>query len=214
VPAVRLLIADDHSLVRLGLRHLLEEQAEWKVVADTQDGHDAVRKVLALKPDVAILDLAMPRLNGFEACRQIVSGTSATKVLILSMHDTDVAFKKVLDCGARGYLLKSDASRDLVAAVEAVQGNKIYFTEKVWKVVIDGFLNAGRGASQGPSLSSRQREIVQLIAEGKSNKEVSSILNISEQTARTHRANVLRLLNTHSVTEVVRYAIRNRIVES
>lgn len=210
----RLMIADDHHLVRLGLKRLLEEQLNWSVVAEARDGREAVKNALKTKPDVAILDLGMPGLNGFEACRQITS-SSGTKVLILSMHDSDVVFKKVLVAGARGYLLKTDAPRDLVSAVEAIRGNKTFFTAKLSQLIIDGFLTPRTIADDGSiCLTPRQREVVQLIAEGKSNKEIGSVLEITEKTAETHRANLMRRMNFHSISDIVRYAVRNDIIQA
>ena len=147
----RLLIADDHPLIRVGLRHLLEEQANWKVVAEAQDGREAVTKARETKPDIAILDVGMPELNGFDAAEQIASETPGTKILILSMHQTDAIFKKVLAAGARGYVLKSDAPRDLVAAVQAIRGNKTFFTSRVSRLIVDGFLSDRRTAAADDS---------------------------------------------------------------
>jgi DNA-binding NarL/FixJ family response regulator len=212
----RLLVADDHPLIRVGLRHLLEEQSNWKVVAEAQDGREAVTKARETRPDIAILDIGMPELNGFDAAAQIASEIPSTKVLILSMHQTDTIFKKVLAAGARGYLLKSDAPRDLVAAVQAIRGNKTFFTSKVSRLIVDGFLNDRRiaAADEAVCITPRQREVVQLIAEGKSNREIGFILNITEKTAETHRANIMRRLNLHSVSEIVRYAVRNEVIQA
>jgi DNA-binding NarL/FixJ family response regulator len=210
----RLLIADDHPLIRVGLRYLLEEQVNWKVVAQAQDGREAVTKTRETKPDVAILDIGMPELNGFDAARQIACEVPGTKILILSMHQTDSIFRKVLAAGARGYVLKSDAPRDLVAAVQAIRGNKTFFTSQVSKLIVEGFLSDRRPAADDTvCITPRQREVVQLIAEGKSNREIGLILNITEKTAETHRANVMRRLNLHSVSEIVRYAVRNEVIQ-
>jgi len=212
----RLLIADDHPLIRVGLRHLLEEQPNWKVVAEAQDGREAVTKTRETKPDIAILDVGMPELNGFDAAGQIASEVPGTKILILSMHQTDTIFRKVLAAGARGYVLKSDAPRDLVAAVQAIRGNKTFFTSQVSRLIVDGFLSDRRTAAADDivCITPRQREVVQLIAEGKSNREIGIILNITEKTAETHRANVMRRLNLHSVSEIVRYAVRNDVIQA
>jgi DNA-binding NarL/FixJ family response regulator len=211
----RLLIADDHHLVRLGLRHLLTEQPNWTVVAEAQNGREAVAKAKEFQPDIAVLDLGMPELNGFEACQQIISETRSTRVLIVSMHETDAVFKRVLACGARGYLLKSDAPRDLVAAVEAIRSNKTFLTAKFSQLMVEGFLNPRHlAAVDEPCLTSRQREIVQLIAEGKTNAAVGVALNISAKTAATHRMNIMRRLNVHSISEIVRYALRNDILQA
>lgn len=216
---VRLLLADDHEIVRKGLRALLEAEPGWQVAAEAADGRDAVEKAQQIKPDIAILDISMPSLNGLEATRQIVKGTPQTKVLVLTMHDSDPLIQRVLEAGARGYLLKSDAARDLVAAVDALHRNKTFFTPKVAQLVLEGYLdkNPGeRSSLEGGSfrLTDRQREIVQLLAEGKSSKEVASALGLSVKTAETHRANIMRRLDCHSVTALVRYAIRNHIIEA
>jgi DNA-binding NarL/FixJ family response regulator len=216
---VRVLVADDHEIVRRGLRALIEEQPNWEVAAEACDGRDAVEKAKQTRPDISILDISMPSLNGLEAARQIVRSVAQTKVLILTVHDSDPLIQEVLEAGARGYLLKSDAGTDLVAAVEALRRNKTFFTPKIAKMVLDGYLDRRPKADvpqgkAGSRLTPRQREIVQLLAEGKSSKEVASALNLSVKTAETHRANIMRKLDCHSVAEVVRYAIRNHIVEA
>src|SRR5437660_2534832 len=215
---VRLLLADDHEIVRRGLRALLEAEPGWEIVAEAGDGRDAIEKTKEMKPDVAILDISMPSLNGLDAARQIVTSGSPTKVLILTVHDSDPLIQQVLEAGARGYLLKSDAGRDLVAAVDALRRNKTFFTPKVAQMVLEGYLgkNPKDGARDGRGfrLTGRQREIVQLLAEGKSSKEVASALGLSIKTAETHRANIMRRLDCHSVTALVRYAIRNHIIDA
>ena len=215
---VRLLLADDHEIVRKGLRALLEGEPDWEVAAEVADGRDAVDKTRELKPDVAILDISMPLLNGLEAARQIVKDGSQTKVLVLTMHDSDPLIQQVLAAGARGYILKSDAARDLVTAVDALRRNKTFFTPKVAQVVLEGYLdkNPREALPDGGCfrLTTRQREIVQLLAEGKSSKEVASALGLSVKTAETHRASIMRRLDCHSVTALVRYAIRNHIIEA
>ena len=214
----RILLADDHEVVRAGLRALLEEQNGWEVVAEAVDGRDAVDKASKLKPDVVVIDIAMPSLNGLEAVRQIVKAVPHTKVLVLTMYDSDPLIQQVLQAGARGYLLKSDAGRDLVAAIDALRRNKTFFTPKVSQMVLEGYLDKNpkereaEGEPESLRLTSRQREIVQLLAEGKSSKEVAAVLGLSVKTAETHRANIMRKLDCHSVTELVRYAIRNHII--
>lgn len=214
----RILLADDHEVVRAGLRALLEEQSGWEVVAEAADGRDAVDKATKLKPDVVVIDIAMPSLNGLEAVRQIVKSVPNTKVLVLTMYDSDPLIQQVLQAGARGYLLKSDAGRDLVSAIDALRRNKTFFTPKVSQMVLEGYLDKSpkeKEAEDEPEslrLTSRQREIVQLLAEGKSSKEVAAVLGLSVKTAETHRANIMRKLDCHSVTELVRYAIRNHII--
>jgi DNA-binding NarL/FixJ family response regulator len=216
--AFRILLADDHEVVRAGLRALLEEQSGWEVVAEAADGRDAVEKASKLKPDVVVIDIAMPSLNGLEAVRQIVKAVPNTKVLVLTMYDSDPLIQQVLQAGARGYLLKSDAGRDLVSAIDALRRNKTFFTPKVSQMVLEGYLDKSpkekeaEGEPESLRLTSRQREIVQLLAEGKSSKEVAAVLGLSVKTAETHRANIMRKLDCHSVTELVRYAIRNHII--
>jgi DNA-binding NarL/FixJ family response regulator len=196
----------------------LEEQTGWEVVAEAVDGRDAVEKATKLKPDVVVIDIAMPSLNGLEAVRQIVKSVPNTKVLVLTMYDSDPLIQQVLQAGARGYLLKSDAGRDLVSAIDALRRNKTFFTPKVSQMVLEGYLDKSpkekepEGEPESLRLTSRQREIVQLLAEGKSSKEVAAVLGLSVKTAETHRANIMRKLDCHSVTELVRYAIRNHII--
>jgi len=215
----KLLVADDHEVVRKGLRSILEEQAGWQVAGEACDGREAVEKARSLKPDVAVVDVGMPGLNGLEATRQMLRNDPEAKVLILTVHESDPVIREVLDAGARGYLLKSDAGRDLVSAVEAIRRNKTYFTASVSQLMLDGYLDKKPGAAaedDAPSsrLTPRQREIVQLLAEGKSSKEVAVALNLSVKTAETHRANIMRRLNCHSVSELVRYAIRNNMIQA
>ena len=217
---LRLLVADDHDVVRKGVRTLLEEQPGWEVAAEASDGREAVEKAKLVQPDVTILDLSMPELNGLEAAREILK-TVSTKVLILTMYDSDPLIRQTLEAGARGYLLKSDAGRDLVSAVDALRRNKTFFTPKVAQMVLEGYLGRptkenedDNGRKSGLRLTARQKQILQLLAEGKSSKEVAVALNISVKTAETHRANIMRRLDCHSVTELVRYAIRNHIIEA
>jgi DNA-binding NarL/FixJ family response regulator len=216
---LRVLVADDHEVVRKGLRSIVEEQPGWELAGEASDGREAVDKARALRPDVAVVDVSMPGLNGLEATRQMLRHDAETKVLILTMHESDPLIREVLDAGARGYLLKSDASHDLVTAVEAIRRNKTYFTARVAQIVLDGYLDKKQRstpATDSPAsrLTPRQREIVQLLAEGKSSKEVAVALGLSVKTAETHRANIMRRLECHSVSELVRYAIRNNIIEA
>jgi DNA-binding NarL/FixJ family response regulator len=218
MPALKVLIADDHEIVRQGLRSMLEAQRDCQVVGEAGDGRQAVTLTKELNPDVVILDIGMPTLNGLEATRQILKMRPQTKVLILTMHESDSVIREVLDAGARGYILKTDAGRDLVTAVDSLRRNKTFFTSRVSQMILDGFLkgdprpqDSGAGAVR---LTPRQREIVQLLAEGKSSKEVAVALDLSVKTAETHRANIMRKLDCHSVSEVVRYAIRNKIIEA
>jgi DNA-binding NarL/FixJ family response regulator len=212
-----LIVADDHELIRIGLKHILEEQPGWKVVGEAKDGREAVAKSAELKPDIIVMDIAMPLLNGLEASRQVVAKSPNTRILILTMHDSDALVRQVLDAGSRGYLLKSDVGRDLVNAVAAIRNNKTFFTAKVDQMLLEGYLrpkSADDSAGADTRLTARQREIVQLLAEGKSSKEVAVILNLSVKTAETHRANIMRRLECHSVSELVRYAVRNQLIEA
>jgi DNA-binding NarL/FixJ family response regulator len=216
---LRLLVADDHDVVRKGVRTLLEEQAGWEVVAEASNGREAVEKAKLLQPDVTILDLSMPELNGLEAARDILKSVP-TKVLILTIHDSEPLIRQTLEAGAQGYVLKSDAGRDLVSAVDALRRNKTFFTPKVAQMVLEGYLgrpsktNEDDSNKVGLRLTARQRQILQLLAEGKSSKEVAAALNISVKTAETHRANIMRRLDYHSVSELVRYAIRHHVIEA
>jgi DNA-binding NarL/FixJ family response regulator len=216
----RFLVADDHDVVRNGVRTLLEEQPGWKVAAEAADGREAVEKATLVHPDVTILDLSMPELNGLEAAREILK-TVPTKVLFLTMYDSDQLIRQTLEAGARGYLLKSDAARDLVSAVDALRQNKTFFTPKVAQMLLEGYLGRppeenedGSNRKNGSRLTTRQNEILQLLVEGKTSRAVAVALNITVKTAETHRANIMRRLDCHSVTELVRYAIRNHIIEA
>ncbi len=216
MPKLELLVTDDHDIVRRGLRDLLEKQPGWKVVAEATNGREAVEKTKELKPDVSILDISMPSLNGLEAARQIVASGSPTKVLILTVHHSDPLIQQMLKAGVRGYVLKSDAASELVHAVEAVQRNKTFFTSNVPQVFLDERKKPPKNNGQDHALrlTPRQREIVQLLAEGKNSREIAATLGTTFKTVETHRANIMRRLECHSVTELVRYAIRNDIIEA
>jgi DNA-binding NarL/FixJ family response regulator len=211
-----ILVADDHEVVRKGLVALLHAQPEWQVCGEAAEGREAVEKAFQLDPDVVILDIGMPHLNGLEATRQILKTNPQARVLILTLHDSDHVVREVLNAGARGFLLKSDAGRDLVAAVDALHHGKTYFTSKIASMVLEGFLKAAKpGAVPTPGrnrLTPREREIVQLLAEGKSTKAVAADLGVSVKTAETHRSNIMRKLQLHSVSDLVLYAVRNNIV--
>ena len=214
--AARILIADDHDIVRRGLRALVQEEPSWQIVADVQDGRSAVVKSQELKPDIAILDIGMPSLNGLDATKQIVKVNPNTKVLILTMHDSEQLIQNVLNAGARGYLMKSDAGRDLVVAIRALLLGQTFFTQKVAQIVLDTFTGRKMTTTEGEfqSLTAKEREVVQLLAEGKSSKEAADVLKVSTKTLETHRSNIMRKLGCHSVTEVVRYAIRNHLAQA
>jgi len=213
---VRILIADDHDVVRAGLRQLLLERKGWEICGEASTGRQAVALAMETKPDVVVMDISMPELNGLEASRQIRKGLPKTEIVILSLHLSDQLAYEIIDAGIRGYVLKSDANRDLVNAVESLGMHRPFFTSKVSEMMMDGLRGDKpremRSDARG-RLTGRQREIVQLLAEGKTSKEVAVALNISVKTAETHRANIMRRLELHSVSELVRYAVKNQIIE-
>ena len=211
----RILIADDHALVRRGIAATLADNPRWALVAEAVDGRQAVELAAELKPDVCILDMTMPGLNGLDAARAILTADPATRVLILTVHESEQLIREVFKLGARGYLLKSDAGHDLIAAIETLLADRLYFTSRVARVVLEGYLR-----SDGPTereangtLSPREREIVQLLAEGKTNKEIARALSISVKTAETHRGNIMRKMEFGSLSDLVRYAIKNGMIQ-
>src|ERR1700693_4486929 len=214
--AFRIFIADDHEVVRKGLCALLQADPNLQICGEAADGREATEKVRELKPDVIILDIGMPGLNGLEATRQIMRDDPRARGLILTLHDSDQVVREVLNAGARGFLLKSDAARDLVVAVDAVRRDKTYFTSKVAAMVLEGYLKGGTHSvpvSVGRDrLTPRESEVVQLLAEGKSTKEVAVALGLSVKTAETHRSNIMRKLQLHSVSDLVLCAVRTTIV--
>jgi DNA-binding NarL/FixJ family response regulator len=213
---LRILVADDHEIVRRGLVSIIKSQPNWEVCAEADNGRQAVEMAKQLRPDIVILDIGMPTLNGLEATRQILCDNPQARVLILTITDTDQAVRAVLDAGARGFLLKSDATRDLVSAIDALQYNKTFFTARVAEMVLPGYRGSSGAPKKNlllPKLTSREREVVQLLAEGRSTKEVASHLDLSVKTAETHRSNIMRKLGLHSVSELVLYAVRNNIIQ-
>jgi DNA-binding NarL/FixJ family response regulator len=216
VSALRIVIADDHELVRKGLRSVLDAQTGWTICGEAVNGREAVELARKIKPDVMVMDVTMPELNGLEATRQILKDRPKTEVLILTVHESEQLVSEVLAAGARGYILKGDTTRLLVAAIESIAQHKPFFTGTASEVVLGGYLRPGQPARKEsralPRLTAREREIVQLLAEGKSNKEVSTALGVSVKTIDAHRANIMHKLNIHSVTDLVRYAIRNNII--
>jgi DNA-binding NarL/FixJ family response regulator len=214
----RILLVDDHELVRKGLRSILEAREENEICGEAKDGREAVEKAHQLTPDVVVLDVCMPELNGLEAAREIRRSVPGAEVLALTVSDSEQLAQELLKAGVSGYLLKSDAGRDLVKGVESLQEHRPFFTSKVAKMVLDGYLRAMEDSSPsdatGVTLTDRERQIVQLLAEGRSNKEIADMLQITVKTAETHRANIMHKLNLHSIGDLVRYAIRNEIIEA
>jgi DNA-binding NarL/FixJ family response regulator len=212
---LRILIADDHEVARQGIRSLLETHAGWEVCGEARDGREAVALAAKLRPEVLLLDIGMPNLNGLDATRQILAIMPEARIMILTVHDSDQVVREVLAAGARGFLLKSDTGRDLVTAVEALQQRRTFFTPKVAQMMLEGYLrpqNESEASSQCV-LTPREREVIQLVAEGKSTKEVATALSLSVKTAETHRTNLMRKLDLHSVADLTLYAVRNGIVQ-
>ena len=208
---LRILIADDHEMVRRGIRMVVETQRGWEICGEARNGHEALTLARAHRPDVVVMDFTMPELNGMEATRRILAELPGTQVLILTMHESEQLVREVMTAGARGFLLKSDAGDALVDAIKAVVEKKTFYTSGIAARVAQGFLNPA--TREKTDLTPREREIMQRIAEGKSTKELADALGISPKTAEAHRTNLMRKLNLHSVTDVVRYAIRNKLVE-
>lgn len=215
--SLRIFLADDHEVVRLGLRTLLESGTGWKVVGEASNGRDAVERIKELKPDIVVMDLTMPQLNGLEATRQILKDAPRTAVMILSVNESEDIVHEVLSAGARGFMLKSDAGKDLLVAVEGLHQGRPFFSARVADYVLQHYHRRGTAtepvASPSSTLTAREREVLQLLVEGQSNKEVASSLGIGVKTAEAHRANLMKKLGVHSMSELVRYAIRNKIVE-
>ena len=212
---LRLLIGDDHTLVRQGLRKILEERPEWEVVAEVGDGREAIRQCQALKPDVAIIDIGMPLLNGIDATQQIVRRVPETRVLVLSMHSDEAYVTRALHAGATGYMLKDSAGTDLINGVAAVAAGQAFFSPAITQLMLDDYVRrvAGSGvADRYETLSAREREIFQLIAEARTNKEVAELLQISPATVETHRARILQKLDIHNTAELVLYAVRRGVI--
>lgn len=215
---LRILVVDDHDLMRRGIKTLIQTHVDWEVCGEAHTGREAVTQAEALKPDIVIMDISMPDLNGIEAAKRIRKASPSTEVLILSVHYSDQLIREIVEAGVRGYIVKSDSDRDLIIAVETLSRHKPFFTPRATEVILSKF-NAGGTKAEVPEtvqdrLTSREREIVQLLAEGKSSKEVATSLGISVKTAETHRANIMRKLQLHTVSELVRYAVRNQIIEA
>jgi DNA-binding NarL/FixJ family response regulator len=210
----RILIADDHEVVRQGLRALLESHPGWEVCGEASDGWDVVNKAAELRPDVIAMDVGMPNLNGLDAARQILAKDPRQKILFLTIYDSEQIGQKGLEAGARGVLLKSDAGRELVTAIEALQRNSTYVSPRFKNTPAAPFGSAGNRGGRKDVLTPRERQVVQLLAEGKSTKEVATLLDLSVKTAETHRSNIMSKLGLHSISEVVLYAVRNNIVQA
>lgn len=211
---LRIMIADDHEVVRQGVRVLLESRPGWEVCGEASDGWEAVAKVGELKPDVVTLDIGMPNLNGLDAARQILRRSPHQKIVFVTIYESEQVVQAVRDTGARGLVLKSDAARELITAVEAVQYNATFFSSRVAQTGVEGSLRRRRRSHNKDVLTRRERQVVQLLAEGKSTKEVASMLNLSVKTAETHRSNIMGKLGLHSISELVLYAVRNNIVQA
>lgn len=213
---VRILIADDHDIVRKGLRTVLSSQPGWEICAEVANGRDAVAAALTEKPDVVVMDIKMPELNGLDATKQILAQLPRAQVLILSAFESANLIRQMLTSGARGYVLKSDISDDLIRAVEAMRDGRLYFTSSVSDYVLN---ESRRGATLGEAvvsepatLTNREREVLQMLAEGRSNKEIATAMKISVRTVETHRGHVMGKLNAHSLSDLVRYAVQNEMV--
>jgi two-component system response regulator NreC len=215
LPKLKLVLADDHTLMRHGLRKILEERPEWEVIAEVGDGREAVKKCIALKPDVAVLDVAMPLLNGIDATQQIVRKVPETKVLVLSMYSDEAYVTRALQAGATGYMLKDSAGKDLLKGIASVAAGQAYFSPAIASLMLDDYVRrvAGSGiVDRYETLSEREREIFQLIAEARTNKEVAELLEISPATVETHRARILQKLDIHNTAELVLYAVRRGVI--
>jgi two-component system, NarL family, response regulator NreC len=213
VKKLRILIADDHALVRRGARSVLSSRQGWKVVGEAENGREAIRKAIDLKPDVAVVDIGMPDLDGIEVARQIRDAVPDTKVLVLTMHESDQMVRRALDAGASGYLLKSDLTDSLRQAVKAVAKGERFLASKVSEIVLHGFLRTKsqhqHGERAGTRTTPREIEIIRLLAEGKTNKEIAALLGIAVRTVETHRSRIMLKLGLHSLAELIHYAMRN-----
>lgn len=213
--SIRILLADDHTVVRKGLRMLLEGQPGFSVIADAADGREAVSLAEKHTPDVVVMDVAMPSLNGIEAARQILTKVPQTAVVFLSMHSDEAYVLKALKAGARAYLLKDSAEYDLINAIRAVNEGKAFFSPAISKMLVEDYMRQMREREVEDSyelLTTREREILQLLAEGKNNKEVATVLNLSLYTVETHRSNIFQKLNLHSSAELILYAVRKGVI--
>jgi len=211
--AVRILLADDHEIVREGVRAMIDRQPGWEICGEASTGREAVEQAEKLKPGLVIMDIGMPELNGLEATRQIKRILPETEVLIFTANETEEIVRQVFQAGARGYLLKTEAGKHLIPALEMLSKHRTYFSSKVSEMIFSGYMH-GRMGVEDTALTPRERETVQLIAEGKSNKEIADVFGISIKTVETHRAAIMRKLRLDSLAGLVRYAIRNGIIEA
>src|SRR4030095_4348929 len=216
VKTVRILLADDHKVVRHGTRALLSKMPEWEIIGEVDNGRDAVSLTEKLKPDIVILDIGMPQLNGLDATRPIKKSAPETEVLIFTAHEAEELVHDVFDSGARSYIMKTDAADHLIEALKALSEHKHFFTSRISEIVFARYINGKKPLESAPekSITDREREVVQLLAEGKSSKEIAVILGISVRTVETHRAAIMKKLGLKSFSELIRYAIRNKIVEA
>jgi len=214
---LRILLADDHKVVRHGTRALLSKIPEWEIIGEVDNGRDAVAQTEKLKPDIVILDIGMPQLNGLDATRQIKKISPQTEVLIFTAHEAEEIVHDVFDSGARSYIMKTDAADHLIEALKALSEHKPFFTSRISEIVFARYTNGTKNIESTPEksrITDREREIVQLLAEGKTSKEVAAVLGISARTVETHRAAITKKLGLKSFSELIRYAIRNNIVEA
>jgi DNA-binding NarL/FixJ family response regulator len=212
---LRILVVDDHAVVRRGVRSLLESHEGWEVCGEATTGRDAVEQSRRLRPDVVVMDLSLPELNGLDATRQILKESPETEVLVLTMHHSEELARDVLKAGARGYVLKSDADENLIAAVDSLRQHKPFLTSTVTEFVLDDYVRRVGEVDDRPpiAVTARERQLIQLVAEGQSNKEAAATLGVTVKTIESHRANIMRKLRLRSVSDLVRYAIRNQIVQ-
>jgi two-component system response regulator NreC len=215
VSTVNILLVDDHAVIRAGLKLVLERHSDFHVVGEASDGREGVAEAGRLHPDVVVMDLAMPNLNGMEAARQIVASSPAMAIVVLSMHSDEEYVLRALKSGARAYVLKESAEADLIAAVHAVTSGKSFFSPKVSRMLVEDYVRQLQDREIEDSyelLTGREREILQLVAEGKSNKDIANLLNLSVYTVETHRANIMEKLSLHNVPELILYAVRKGVI--
>jgi len=212
--STRVLVVDDHAVVRRGVRALLAESRLWKICGEAADGDEAIEKANQLRPDIVIMDISMKSMSGLEATRQILRSLPETRVLILTMHESEQVVAEVLKAGAHGYVMKSDAGRDLLAGIEALAQGGTFFTSKVARIVLNGYLQSHSRKPRAQTLTARQRQVLRLLASGKANKQVAADLGISPKTIEVHRRDIMKKLEFASFSDLVRYAIRERIIEA